>query len=277
MSKKIIDIKNEFSQSPIQDIKTLIKEYENDERVTVKRLITSYSNKLRTYEKEKIRLETICEYEKEYHSKGYVHIAGIDEVGRGPLAGPVVSCAVILPKDAYIEGINDSKKLSPKKREEIFIEIKKQAIDIGIGIVEPKQIDEINILNATKLSMKIALHNLKTKPDYLFIDALTLHDVNIPQLDIIKGDEKSISISAASIVAKVTRDAIMQDYHKIYPNYNFNSNKGYGSKDHIEGIKKHGLCPIHRRSFVKKFVFIESELDKMEKNENKVVKKKQLQ
>lgn len=254
MNKSVDDIKNEFSKHPIQDIKELMEKYESDERLTVKRIIVSYSKKFEKYQNEEKRFELMCKYEDEYRSKGYTYIAGMDEVGRGPLAGPVLSCAVILPENISIRGINDSKKLSEEKREELCLEIKEHAIDIGIGIVEHDELDNLNILNATKLSMKRALENLKVKPDYLFIDALTLEDIKIPQLEIIKGDEKSVSIAAASIVAKVTRDAIMQDYHGMYPNYEFDSNKGYGSPAHIEGIKKYGPCAIHRSSFVKNFV-----------------------
>lgn len=254
MGKKIIDIKNEFLNYPIQDINVLIDTYKDDEREGVKKLISSYVKKYEKYIKEQERLFSMYQYENNYHSKGYTYIAGLDEVGRGPLAGPVLSCAVVLPKGIEIQGINDSKKLSADKREKIFAEIKKYAIDIGIGIVENNVIDEINILNATKLSMKMALCKLKSKPDYLLIDALTLPDIKIPQRPIIKGDEKSISIAAASIIAKVTRDAIMEDYHKIYPHYGFDSNKGYGSAAHVEAIKEYGLCPIHRLSFTKNFV-----------------------
>lgn len=254
MTKKIIDIKNEFLNYPIQDIKVLIDTYKDDEREGVKRLLLSYIKKLEKYNREQERLLLMQSYENIYYSEGYTCIAGLDEVGRGPLAGPVLSCAVVLPKGINIQGINDSKKLSKDKREKLFLEIKKQAIDIGIGIVPHNIIDEINILKATRLSMKIALSKLKVKPDYLLIDALTLPDIKIPQCPIIKGDEKSITIAAASIIAKVTRDSIMEDYDKIYPNYGFDLNKGYGSSFHIEAIKKYGLSPIHRLSYTKNFI-----------------------
>lgn len=254
MDKKIYEIKNEFLQYPIENINDLINKYKSDERQGVKRIINSYIKAFNKYEKEKERLILIQQYEKTLYKKGYTYIAGIDEVGRGPLAGPVISCAIILPQDINIQGINDSKKLSKDKRNNLFTEIKRKALDIGIGIVEPEKIDQINILNATKLSMNIALSNLKIKPDYILIDAINLPNIQIPQKSIIKGDEKSISIAAASIIAKVTRDAIMEEYHKVYPFYNFNTNMGYGSLSHTQAIKNYGLCPIHRRTFTKNFV-----------------------
>ena len=180
----------------------------------------------------------------------FENIAGIDEVGRGPLAGPVVSAAVILPKDCNLP-VDDSKKLSEKKRNQLFVQIKEQAIAIGIGIIDHEIIDKINILQATKLSMLQAIEKLDIQPDFLLIDALTL-DTKIPQLAIIGGDGKNASIAAASIIAKVTRDSIMVDYHQKYPEYFFHKNKGYGVPAHIAAIKEHGLCTIHRRSFTKK-------------------------
>ncbi|MCL1996661.1 MAG: ribonuclease HII [Defluviitaleaceae bacterium] len=186
-------------------------------------------------------------YETTYSQ--YNHIAGIDEVGRGPLAGPVVSAAVILPRECVLP-VDDSKKLSDKKRRQLFIKIKEQALAIGIGIVDHKTIDEINILQATKLSMLQAIKNLAVEPDFLLVDALTL-DTPLPQLAIVKGDEKNRSIAAASIIAKVTRDDMMIEYHQQYPQYLFDKNKGYGVAAHIAAIKMYGLCPIHRRSFTK--------------------------
>lgn len=199
-------------------------------------------------EEERKRLYEMSRYEREYGNVQY--ICGIDEVGRGPLAGPVVACGVILPKDVEILYVNDSKKLSEKKREALYDEIMEKAIAVGIGIESEKVIDEINILQATYKAMRTAINNLSVKPDILLNDAVTIPDVEIRQVPIIKGDAKSISIAAASIVAKVTRDRIMVEYDDCYPGYGFASNKGYGSKAHIEALIKMGKTPIHRNSFI---------------------------
>lgn len=199
-------------------------------------------------EEERKRLYEMSRYEREYGNVQY--ICGIDEVGRGPLAGPVVACGVILPKNVEILYINDSKKLSEKKREALYDEIMEKAIAVGIGIESEKVIDEINILQATYKAMRTAINNLSVKPDILLNDAVTIPDVEIRQVPIIKGDAKSISIAAASIVAKVTRDRIMVEYDDCYPGYGFASNKGYGSKAHIEALIKMGKTPIHRNSFI---------------------------
>ncbi len=206
-------------------------------------------------EEELARLEELSKYEKEYYKKGYKYICGIDEAGRGPLAGPVVAGAVILPKDCLIEGVNDSKKLSEKKREKLYDIIKENAIAWAVGIVDNKVIDEINILNATRQAMKMAIEGLNVKPDYILIDAEKRVDTHgIPYLPIIKGDALSISIAAASIMAKVTRDRMMRDYANVYPEYDFSKHKGYGTKAHIEAIQKYGLCDIHRRTFTTHFI-----------------------
>ena len=194
------------------------------------------------------RLKTMQECEEKY--RVYTYIAGVDEVGRGPLAGPVVAACVILDKNKQILYLNDSKKLSEKKREGLYTEICDSAVAYGIGIVSPARIDEINILNATYEAMRAAISNLKLKPDILLNDAVHIPEVDIKQVSIIKGDAKSVSIAAASIVAKVSRDRLMVDYDSLYPEYKFAKNKGYGTKEHISAIKEHGLCPIHRRSFV---------------------------
>ena len=194
------------------------------------------------------RLKTMQEFEEKY--KVYTYIAGVDEVGRGPLAGPVVAACVILDKNKQILYLNDSKKLSEKKREALYKEICESAVAYGIGIVSPARIDEINILNATYEAMRAAISNLKLRPDILLNDAVHIPEVDIKQVSIIKGDAKSVSIAAASIVAKVSRDRLMVDYDSLYPEYKFAKNKGYGTKEHISAIKEHGLCPIHRRSFV---------------------------
>ena len=191
-------------------------------------------------------------YEQTY--KDYAYICGIDEVGRGPFAGPVIAAAVILPKDCDILYLNDSKKLSEKKRDEIYDIILKNAISYGIGSIPPNKIDEINILQATFSAMRQAINNMKIKPDILFIDALTIPDISILQVPIVKGDSKSISIAAASILAKVTRDRMMIAYDKIFPGYGFAENKGYGTKDHIAALKRLGPSPIHRMSFIKNYI-----------------------
>ena len=191
-------------------------------------------------------------YEKQYAQYGY--ICGIDEVGRGPLAGPVVAGAVILPKDEKILYLNDSKKLSEKKREELYDVIMEKAIATGIGIVSPARIDEINILQATYEAMRMAIKNLQVEPNLLLNDAVTIPEITIPQVPIIKGDAKSVSIAAASIIAKVTRDRLMVEYDSVLPGYGFAGNKGYGSAEHISSLKKMGPTPIHRKSFIKNFV-----------------------
>lgn len=198
------------------------------------------------------RIEALKQYEKEYEHLGYV--CGIDEVGRGPFAGPVVACAVILPKDCTILYINDSKKLSEKKREELYDIIIREAVAYGIGIKDNHRIDEINILQATYEAMRDAIGKLSVKPDVLLNDAVTIPGVDIMQVPIIKGDAKSISIGAASIVAKVTRDRMMAEYDRIFPGYDFAKNKGYGTTSHIEGLKKLGPCEIHRQSFIHNYI-----------------------
>lgn len=217
----------------------------------LKNLIIKYEKKKDSYLKEINRFMAMCEYEKEAYKQGCKVIAGIDEAGRGPLAGPVVAAAVILPENVFIEGLNDSKKLSEKKRNELFGVIWEKAISVGIGRVDEKQIDEINILNAAKKAMELAVKGLDIKPDLLLIDAVELNGIDITQKPIIKGDALSVSIAAASIIAKVTRDAIMDEMDKLYPQYGFSKHKGYGTSEHINSIKKYGICPIHRLSFVK--------------------------
>lgn len=203
-------------------------------------------------EKERARIETMKVYEREYEEHGW--ICGIDEVGRGPLCGPVVAGAVILPKDCQILWLNDSKKLSEKKREELYDVIMEQAVAVGVGMAGPERIDEINILQATYEAMRMAVSNLQVKPALLLNDAVTIPGVEIPQLPIIKGDAKSVSIAAASIVAKVTRDRMMVEYDRMYPGYEFASNKGYGTKAHMEALRTLGPCEIHRRTFIKNII-----------------------
>ena len=203
-------------------------------------------------EKEIARTEAMSVFEKEYSD--HQAICGIDEVGRGPFAGPVVAGAVILPKDHPILYLNDSKKLSEKKREELYEVILKEAVATGIGMASPARIDEINILQATYEAMRMAISNLSVQPDLLLNDAVTIPEIEIMQIPIIKGDAKSVSIAAASILAKVTRDRLMVEYEKVFPGYDFVSNKGYGTKAHIEGLKKFGPTPIHRMSFIHKYI-----------------------
>ena len=205
-------------------------------------------------EKEQERLDKMLEYERALYAKGYEYICGIDEAGRGPLCGPVVSAAVILKKDDHIEGVNDSKKLSEKKREILFETIKERALAWSVGIVDEQTIDEINILEATRLAMKKAVEGLQLKPEYALVDAEKKVPINVPYTPIIKGDALSESIAAASIIAKVTRDHMIIELDKEYPEYGFAKNKGYGTKEHTDAIKKYGLCKAHRRSFCKKFI-----------------------
>lgn len=200
-----------------------------------------------------LRLEEMKRPEAELYEKGIKVIAGMDEAGRGPLAGPVVAAAVILPPDFNIPGVDDSKRLSEKRREEMYEVITNQALSYNTGIVDNYIIDEINILEATRLAMKLAVNKLKVKPDYILIDALTIKDIKIPQRGIIKGDRISVSIAAASIIAKVTRDRMMKEFHKRFPQYALDRNKGYGTREHLEGIACYGPCLIHRRSFIKKY------------------------
>lgn len=239
-------------QSGLSDIPKLIKKYSDDLRSGVISLCAQYSRRLAAYETEIKRLEDMKRYEKKY--KEYRYICGIDEVGRGPLAGPVMACAIILPKDIDILYLNDSKRLTENKREELYEEIMATAIAYGIGCASPARIDEINILQATFEAMRQAIKNLPVSPDILLNDAVIIPGISTRQIPIIKGDAKSVSIAAASIVAKVTRDRLMSEYDKIFPGYGFAGNKGYGSAGHIEAIKKLGPTPIHRNSFIKNFV-----------------------
>lgn len=206
-------------------------------------------------DKEIERLNILKDFENNLYKTGIHYIAGIDEAGRGPLAGPVVVGVAIMKPDSFIEGVNDSKKISEKKREMLYEKITEEAIDWAIGIVDQKEIDEINILNATKKALTIAISSLKIKPDRILVDALEHIDTcGIPYTSIIKGDAKVYSISAASIIAKVTRDRIMQEYDEIYPQYGFAGHKGYGTAKHIQAIKTYGPCPLHRKSFIKNFI-----------------------
>jgi len=229
-----------------------MEQFKEDTRLSVVKEIERANTRIRKYQEELARTYAISEYERKYSD--YTYICGIDEVGRGPLAGPVVAGAVILPKNCDILYINDSKKLSEKKREELYDIIMEKAVATGIGYASVERIDEINILQATFEAMRDAISKLSVSPDILLNDAVTIPQVSVPQVPIIKGDAKSISIGAASIIAKVTRDRLMADYDMVFPEYGFASNKGYGSAQHIEAIKKYGPCPIHRRTFIGNFI-----------------------
>ena len=250
-------IKEILQAASMEKLPEFIAEYENDPRSGVQKLVSSAQKKIDALEKERQRIENLKKYEKEYAQ--YTYICGIDEVGRGPLAGPVVAGAVILPKDCDILYINDSKQLSEKKREELYDVITKKYLVDEInpkqGYASPERIDEINILQATYEAMREAVGKLDPAPDLLLNDAVTIPGVEIRQVPIIKGDAKSISIGAASIVAKVTRDRLMEQYADVFPEYDFASNKGYGSAAHIAALKEYGPTPIHRHSFIKNFGF----------------------
>ena len=250
--KKIGEIKDEFTAAKEADWQSMCNQYREDSRSGVQKLILQYEKKIKALEAEKLRMEQMMQYEHKYEHLGYV--CGIDEVGRGPLAGPVVACAVILPKDCQILYLNDSKQLSAKKREVLYQQILDQAVAVGLGIVGPARIDEINILQATYEAMRQAISKLSVKPQILLNDAVRIPGVEIPQVSIIKGDAKSVSIAAASIVAKVTRDRMMEEYDPVMPEYGFASNKGYGSQAHIQALEKYGPSPIHRATFIKNFI-----------------------
>lgn len=252
MVRKIGEIREELQAAAVYKLPELIRFYEADERSGVQKLLEQARKKMDAYEQERKRSYELFAYERKYGN--YPSVCGIDEVGRGPLAGPVFAGAVILPKDCDILYLNDSKKLSEKKREELYGIIMEKAVAVGIGYVSPEKIDEINILQATYEAMRMAVKNMKIRPDLLLVDAVTIPELPIRQVPIIKGDAKSASIAAASIVAKVTRDRLMVKYDSVFPEYGFARNKGYGSAAHIEALKKFGPCPIHRRSFIKNFV-----------------------
>lgn len=247
--KKVIQIKEEFYQAQGKKLDELLEEYKSDPRSGVKSLVAKYQKLKEDQNKELQRIGRMKQYERQYGN--YSYICGIDEVGRGPLAGPVVACAVILPKDCSILYINDSKQLTEKKREELYPQILEQAVSVGIGIVDQEEIDKINILQATYKAMQQAVEKLNPQPDLLLNDAVIIPKIPYKQISIIRGDTKSISIAAASIVAKVTRDHMMEEYEKQYPGYDFASNKGYGSAKHLEALKTLGVCKIHRKTFLK--------------------------
>ena len=250
--KKINQIRAEWKETQEENMFAFIETYKEDTRAGVQKLVGQAEKRLRELAAERERIEGLKRYEREYAACGI--ICGIDEAGRGPLAGPVVAGAVILPEECDILYINDSKKLSAAKREALYEIIMEKAAAVGVGMADHRRIDEINILQATYEAMRKAISNLNVKPDILLNDAVTIPGILYRQVPIIKGDAKSISIGAASIIAKVTRDRLMMEYDRAYPEYGFASHKGYGSADHIEAVKKYGPSPIHRRSFIKNFV-----------------------
>jgi ribonuclease HII len=245
--KSIKDIKAELLAVHSTEDEMLV-EYLKDTRAGVQKLILQTKKRLAKEEALQKKQDELLMFEREFWNNGEKYIAGIDEVGRGPLAGPVVACAVVLPHDVNLPGVNDSKQVSHKKRLEFVEEINRQAVSIGIGVMSEEVIDDVNIYEATKLAMQEAIDNLTVKPNHLLIDAMKL-DNGIPQENLIKGDAKSLSIAAASIVAKVTRDEMMEEYAKTYPGYGFEKNAGYGTREHLEGLEKIGITPIHRKTF----------------------------
>lgn len=252
MANSISEIKTEFGCLKDNEYDCFIEKYSDDNRSGVVALVRKASVKAEKYKAELERTEHMLSFEREYST--YTAICGIDEAGRGPLAGPVVAGAVILPSDDRILYLNDSKQLSASKREELYDVIFSRAVSASVGIVDEARIDEINILQATYEAMRIAVMNLSQRPDILLNDAVTIPGIDIKQVPIIKGDAKSCSIAAASIIAKVTRDRIMTEMDKLYPEYGFAQNKGYGSARHIEAIRKYGPCKIHRRTFIGNFI-----------------------
>ena len=251
--ESISQIRDYYKSLSINEFQAFIEKYSDDERDGIRKLVETASKKVKALEAERERIEKMKEFEHRYEEMGYV--CGIDEVGRGPLAGPVCAGAVILPKDTEILYLNDSKKLSEKKREDLYDIIMEKAVGSAVAFASPKRIDEINILQADYEAMAEAVGKLPVRPDILLLDA-----VHVPQLEqykqvsIINGDAKSVSIAAASIIAKVTRDRLMKELDEKYPQYGFASNKGYGSAAHIEALKKYGPCEIHRRSFIGNFI-----------------------
>lgn len=249
----IKEIKLNVESLELSDRESFIKLLRNDGRVACQQITKTMERKMELRRLEIERLEKIVQFEQLAWQNGYCFVAGLDEAGRGPLIGPVVAAAVILKPDMDFTGIDDSKKLSAEQRERLFDVIVSEAVSYGIGVADHLEIDEINILNATKLAMSRAISAMEIAPDYLLIDALKLPNIDLPQKDIIKGDSKSVSIAAASILAKVSRDRMMLKLAKMYPDYGFESNKGYGTDVHYKAIRAHGLLPEHRRSFLKGF------------------------
>lgn len=244
------EIKTVLQHAAYEELPKYIGQYKEDERSGVRKEVARAVKRLEQWQAELQRIEKMKIYEYEQWAT-YDYVCGIDEVGRGPLAGPVMAAAVVLPKDVNLLYLNDSKQLSEKKREELYEEIRQAAITYAVGMADVATIDEINILQADYVAMRQAIQKLSVTPQILLNDAVTIPSVSIPQVPIIKGDTKSISIAAASIVAKVERDRLMCIYDEMYPEYGFARNKGYGSAEHIQALKKYGPCEIHRRTFIK--------------------------
>lgn len=251
-TKEIKKISDEISEEEYLEFVSIFR---SDDRKSVQAICDRLLKKLEKIHIEDERLKKMNNYENSAYNEGFIYVGGVDEAGRGPLAGPVVAAVVVFDPHTKIRGINDSKKLSEAKRNELYKEIIEKAKDYGIGIADHKEIDKYNILNATYMAMRRAISNLKKAPDYLLNDAVKIPGVDVKQISIIQGDAKSISIAAASILAKVTRDQMMYEYDELYPGYAFSSNKGYGTSDHYAGIKRLGITPIHRHSFLKNFEY----------------------
>ncbi|EET61692.1 ribonuclease HII [Marvinbryantia formatexigens DSM 14469] len=249
MQKKIAEIKAELEAASREELSGCLQKYAADERAGAKALVQRFQKKLEKEAQEDERLSRMLHYERLYEK--YTYICGIDEAGRGPLAGPVVAGAVILPKGCTIRYLNDSKQLSEKMREQLYDEIMERAVAVGVGMASPARIDEINILQATYEAMRDAIGALSVRPDILLNDAVRIPGTDIEQVPIVKGDAKSLSIAAASVIAKVTRDRLMKEYDALMPEYGFAAHKGYGSAAHIEALRQYGPSPIHRASFLK--------------------------
>lgn len=251
MGKSIGEIREELNNTSLEEIPFFLSSYREDSRAGVQALLQRARNTLEKLEIEKKRIYQMTAFERKYQEYGYQAICGIDEVGRGPLAGPVVAAAVVLPANCQILYVNDSKQLSAKKREKLYDVIMDQAVSVGFGYASHERIDEINILQATYEAMRQAVGALSVAPDLLLNDAVKIPQLTMKQVPIVKGDAKSLSIAAASIVAKVTRDRMMVEYDSLFPEYDFAGNKGYGSAKHIAALREYGPCPIHRSSFIK--------------------------
>jgi ribonuclease HII len=236
-------------KSPLKALELLRELLKDDSRSGTKRLLAKFERRLALSQKESQRLEKIWAYEREGQSRGFLRIAGVDEAGRGPLAGPVVAAAVILPPEGPLAGLDDSKKLTHAKREELFPQIQQVAVSVGVGQASVQEIDKLNIYQAARLAMERAVRGLSPTPDYLLTDAMPLPKLSVPQKPIIHGDALSASIAAASIIAKVTRDRLMVELHHKYPVYGFENHKGYGTEEHVKALQEHGTCPEHRLSF----------------------------